>query len=80
MRLRLELFVDDLDTSVAFRRDVLGFTVDRRDEGYASLRRGSVVLGLGPVAKLPPTGGPGFSQDRLACGRGAGVEIRTSSR
>lgn len=75
MRLRLELFVDDLDTSVAFWRDTLGFTVDRRDEGYASLRRGSVVLGLGPAAKLPPAGGPGFSQDRLASGRGAGVEI-----
>ena len=74
-RLRMELFVDDLDVSVAFWRDVLGFTVDRRDDGYASLRRGTVVLGLGPVSKLPATGGPGFSQERLAADRGAGVEI-----
>jgi lactoylglutathione lyase len=76
MRLRMELFVDDLDTSVTFWTGVLGFSVDRRDDGYASLRRGSVVLGLGPVAKLPSTGdGPGFTQGRLAAGKGAGVEI-----
>ena len=74
-RLRMELFVDDLDVSVAFWRDVLGFTVDRRDDGYASLRRGTVVLGLGPVSKLPATGGPGFSQERLAVDKGAGGEI-----
>jgi catechol 2,3-dioxygenase-like lactoylglutathione lyase family enzyme len=76
MRLRMELFVDDLDTSVTFWTGVLGFWIDRRDDGYASLRRGSVVLGLGPVAKLPSTGdGPGFTQSRLAAGKGAGVEI-----
>jgi lactoylglutathione lyase len=76
MRLRMELFVDDLDAAIAFWRDVLGFAVIRRDEGYASLERGTVVLGLGPVAKLPPAGpGPGFTQQRLASGKGAGVEI-----
>ena len=72
----MELFVDDLDASIAFWRDVLGFRVARRDEGYAGLQRGTVVLGLGPVAKLPPSGtGPGFTQARLAAGKGAGVEI-----
>ena len=75
MRLRMELFVDDLDVSVAFYLDVLGFEVDRRESGYASLRRGEVVLGLGPVAKLPESSGPGFTQERLRSGRGAGVEI-----
>ena len=76
MRLRMELFVDDLDAAIAFWRDVLGFAVARRDEGYASLERGTVVLGLGPVAKLPPAGpGPGFTQERLARDKGAGVEI-----
>jgi lactoylglutathione lyase len=75
LRLRLELFVDDLDRSVAFYTGLLGFDLDRRDAGYASLRRGDVVLGLGPVAKLPEAGGPGFSQRRLAAGKGAGVEI-----
>ena len=78
MRLRLELFVRDLDASVAFDERVLGFRVDRRDAdgGYASLVRGSVVLGLGPIAKLPRDGpGGGFTQARLAARRGAGVEI-----
>jgi len=75
VRLRLELFVDDLDTSIGFYAS-LGFAVERREHDYASLRWGDVVLGLGPVAKLPPTGsGPGFTQERLAGIRGAGVEI-----
>lgn len=75
MRLRLELFVADLDTSIAFYAGI-GFAVERREHDYASLRWGDVVLGLGPIAKLPATGsGPGFTQERLAADRGAGVEI-----
>ena len=75
MRLRLELFVDDLDTSIGFYAG-LGFAVERREHDYASLRWGNVVLGLGPISKLLPSGpGPGFTQERLAAGRGAGVEI-----
>ncbi len=62
MRLRLELFVDDLDRSVDFYQRALGFRLVRRDPGYASLVNGSVVLGLGPAADLPER-------------RGAGVEI-----
>ncbi|MFI5913603.1 VOC family protein [Dactylosporangium sp. NPDC051541] len=76
MRLRMELFVEDMGVSVEFYRDVLGFAVERRAEDYASLRRGLVVLGLGPVAKLPAEGdGQGFSRQRLSAGKGAGVEI-----
>ncbi|MFB9410497.1 VOC family protein [Dactylosporangium matsuzakiense] len=76
MRLRMELFVSDMDVSVGFYRDVLGFAVERRTEDYASLRRGLVVLGLGPIAKLPEHGdGPGFTGQRLSAGKGAGVEI-----
>jgi len=76
MRLRMELFVDDLDASVAFWAEVLGFALERRDDGYASLRRGDVVLGLGPIAKLPAAGsGAGFTRAKLAGERGAGVEI-----
>jgi lactoylglutathione lyase len=76
MRLRIELFVDDMDASVAFYRDLLGFRVDRRTANYASLVRGLVVLGLGPVAKLPEHGGSQvFSRARLALDKGAGVEI-----
>lgn len=72
----MELFVDDLDTSVAFYRDVLGFRVQRRADDYVSMVHGLVVLGLGPIAKLPGTGdGPGFTRQRLARDKGAGVEI-----
>ena len=75
MRLRIELFVDDLDTSIGFYA-ALGFAVERREHDYASLRWGDAVIGLGPIAKLPATGeGPGFTQERLAGVRGAGTEI-----
>jgi lactoylglutathione lyase len=68
MRLRLELFVDDLDASVAFYTGVLGFAVSRRSADYVSLRRGLVTLGLGPIAKLGPTG-------HHVAAKGTGVEI-----
>jgi len=72
----MELFVDDPEASVAFYRDLLGFRIERRDQGYVSMRRGGVALGLGPVAKLPEHGtGPGFTRQRLAADKGAGVEI-----
>jgi lactoylglutathione lyase len=74
MGLRFELFVVDMETSIAFYRDVLGFEVMRRDPGYASIRSGRVILGLGPIAKLPEKDGY-FTQERLAHDRGAGVEI-----
>jgi lactoylglutathione lyase len=75
MRLRLELFVEDLAVSAGFYADVLGFEVVRRAEDYVSLRHGTVVLGLGPVAKLPESDGPGFTRRRLARDKGAGTEI-----
>ena len=76
LTLRLELFVTDLDVSIRFYEQTLGFRLQRRDPDYASLVRGSVVLGLGPIAKLPAAGpGPGFTQARLERDRGAGVEI-----
>ena len=59
MRLRLELFVEDLDTSIAFYAG-LGFAVERREHDYASLRWGDAVIGLNSRP-----------QDR----RGTGVEI-----
>jgi lactoylglutathione lyase len=75
VRLRIELFVDDLDTSIGFYA-ALGFAVERREHDYASLRWGDAVIGLGPIAKLPPSGpGPGFTWERLAGVRGAGTEI-----
>ena len=76
MRFRLELFVEDLDASVAFYERALGFRVARREADYASLCRGDAELGLVPVSALPARGaGPGFSRERLARDHGAGVEI-----
>ncbi len=75
MGLRLELFVEDMETSIAFYTRVLAFDLTRLEPGdYASLRRGDVVLGLGPVAKLPEEGGY-FGRDISARRRGLGVEI-----
>ena len=76
MSFRIELLVADLEPSIRFYEEVLGFQLERREPHYASLRRGAPVLGLGPIAKLPTAApGPGFSQERLAANRGAGVEI-----
>lgn len=73
--LRLELFVEDMETSIAFYTRVLAFDLTRHEPGdYASLRRGDVVLGIGPVAKLPDEGGY-FGRDISAQRRGLGVEI-----
>jgi catechol 2,3-dioxygenase-like lactoylglutathione lyase family enzyme len=66
MRLRLELFVDDLAGSVAFYIDVLGFRVHRRSDTYASLGRGAVALGLVPFASV---------QQPSPTARGVGVEV-----
>lgn len=76
MRLRLELFVDDLERSVAWYVEVLGFGLVLADPGYASLQRGDVVLGLGPTAQLPPDGtDTGHTQASVTHRRGAGVEV-----
>ncbi len=73
--LRLELFVEDMEASIAFYTRVLAFEVVSREPGdYASLRLGDVVLGIGSVAKLPEEGGY-FGQDISAHRRGLGVEI-----
>ncbi len=74
MGLRLELFVRDVDASIDFYRRALGFEVLRRDAGYASLRRGAVTLGVGPIAKLSDEHGY-FTSRRLAQERGLGIEI-----
>ena len=73
--LRLELFALDMEASIAFYTRVLGFELARHEPGdYASLRLGGVVLGIGPVAKLPEEGGY-FGRDISAYRRGLGVEI-----
>ena len=67
MRLRMELFVDDLEVAVEFWSSLLGFRLVRREAGYAVVRRGHVVLGLGLIANT------GWATPGTP--RGAGVEI-----
>jgi lactoylglutathione lyase len=75
MSVRLELFVQDMDQTIAFYTHVLGFEVLRREKGYVSLRNGTFILGLGPIAKLPAEIGGYFTRSRLSAARGLGVEI-----
>ena len=73
--LRLELFALDMEASIAFYTSVLAFELARHEPGdYASLRLGGVVLGIGPVAKLPEEGGY-FGRNIATLRRGLGVEI-----
>jgi lactoylglutathione lyase len=73
--LRLELFALDMEASIAFYTRVLAFELARHEPGdYASLRLGGVVLGVGPVAKLPEEGGY-FGREIATLRRGLGVEI-----
>jgi lactoylglutathione lyase len=75
MRVRLELFVEDMETSIGFYTRVLGFEVARNEPGdYASLQNGDVVLGIGPISKLPEKGGY-FTREIASSRRGLGVEI-----
>jgi lactoylglutathione lyase len=75
MRVRLELFVEDMETSIGFYTRVLGFEVARNEPGdYASLRNGDVVLGIGPISKLSEGDGY-FTRDIASSRRGLGVEI-----
>jgi len=73
MTLRLELFVDNLDASLTFYENVLGFAIERRDVDYIALRNGAAVLGLGLARSLPA--GHHFSQAGLEGPRGTGAEI-----
>jgi catechol 2,3-dioxygenase-like lactoylglutathione lyase family enzyme len=71
--LRLELFVDDLAASIAFYVAALGFREERREDDYASLERGAVILGLGLARRLPAA--HHFGREALQRQRGVGVEI-----
>ena len=75
MSVRFELFVQDMDQAIAFYSHILGFEVLRREEDYASLRNGTCILGLGPIAKLPEERGGYFTRSKLRSARGLGVEI-----
>lgn len=69
----MELFVADVAASVRFYRDVLGFAVEREEGGYAQLRNGDAVIGIGAQEGLPP--GHHFGREALRQQKGTGVEI-----
>jgi len=55
MKLRLELFVTDIDISLDFYRRVLNFTVAAQEPtGYTRMTNGSVNLALSNVPKNHP--------------------------
>lgn len=67
MWLRLEIFPDDLDSTVDFYTRVLGFRLERDERGaeapYVAMRRGGVLLGaarrpdrIDPAMRRPPCG------------------------
>jgi catechol 2,3-dioxygenase-like lactoylglutathione lyase family enzyme len=73
MTLRLELFVSDMPKSIDFYTTVLGFERLKGEPTYVSVRSGSVVIGLGPAAKLPKQ--HHFNPEVQKARRGLGAEI-----
>lgn len=71
--LRLELFVNDLERSIAFYQNALGFTLERRDGDYAALRLGEAAFGIGSAKGLPES--HFFNPELQSQRRGLGTEI-----
>ena len=56
MKLQLELFVEDVERSLAFYTGVLGFEVlKRKEDGYTALAQGEAVIALNRRSTLDPT-------------------------
>ncbi|MFJ8071995.1 VOC family protein [Peribacillus sp. NPDC096447] len=54
MNLRLELFVESIEKSVGFYRDILEFNAPKEIiHTYVPVKKGSVTLGLGEMKSLP---------------------------
>jgi lactoylglutathione lyase len=73
MGLRHELMVSDVQRSLAFYTGVLGFAVERTEDGYAALRAGTVRLGVQRQADLGAT--HYFRPELESARKGLGVEI-----
>lgn len=73
--LRFELFVDNVELSVAFYGATLGFEPPESwsPDGYVALRADVVVIDVQYHSKLPP--GHHFGPSRLTGPRGVGIEI-----
>jgi predicted enzyme related to lactoylglutathione lyase len=54
MNLRLELFTTDMEKSVNFYTEVLGFTMESEKINmfYQPVKKGNVIIGIGPINKL----------------------------
>lgn len=78
--LRFELFVDNVELSVAFYGATLGFEPPESwsPDGYVALRADVVVIDVQYHSKLPP--GHHFGPSRLTGPRGVGIEIVVESR
>ncbi|WP_156291880.1 VOC family protein [Oceanobacillus salinisoli] len=54
MELRMELFVKDIEKSMEFYSNVLGFSLPKdTNKSYISVRNDEVVIGLGEMKNLP---------------------------
>ncbi len=73
MTLRLELFVTDMEKSIDFYTNVMGFERLNGQPNYVPVRSGSVEIGLGPTAALPKM--HHFNPDVKTSRRGLGTEI-----
>ena len=73
MTLRLELFVSDMQKSIDFYTNVIGFERLKGGRNYVPVRSGSVVIGLGSAAGLPKQ--HYFNPQVQTARRGLGTEI-----
>lgn len=79
MTLRLELFVNDLSTSVDFYRRVLRFEGgERQSDGYTLMTNGEVKLGLN-LRRYLPEDHPVQSRKHERSGRGIEIVLETDN-
>lgn len=73
MTVRFELFTNDPTKSVEFYKNVLSFKVTYSNDKYFSIKRGSVIIGIGYASKLRE--GHNFRPEVISERKGLGVEI-----
>ncbi|WP_349523954.1 VOC family protein [Muricauda sp. NFXS6] len=75
MTLRMELFASNMEKSVNFYTEVLGFTMEGKkiNKSYQPVKKGNVVIGIGPISKLSKD--HHFDPNLNVINKGYGVEI-----
>jgi len=75
MTIRMELFTSDMEKSVNFYTEVLGFTMEgeKINRSYQPVKKGNVVIGIGPISKLSKD--HYFNPNLKNMRKGYGVEI-----